>query len=140
VIYVLANAFMRNLDEYADHEMLYIGMDRRRPEEIQFTDTLLAVAPFEPTSPAYRRIAVDTKEGFSLMFDGDNPRLFTSVEWVIPRGVEDIGLVRNSFLCTAPDGTDGKLLLSVTHDRERTIIEGSRFSFDLTFGFKELAL
>lgn len=114
--YILSAAFATTLEGFGPApETLYIGLDDR--EVLESEDTLRSVVPFEPK---YRRIPVKTDGDFSIKPERFF-QLMTHVEFGAP---SDLGIVRNAFLTTAPEGTSGKLILSTALKHPRELFEG----------------
>lgn len=121
--YLLSAGFATNLPGYgAAPGKLYIGLDNR--ETVERAHTLAQVVKAEPAG--YRRVSLSTAKDF---FPLDDPifALALEVQFIAEA---DLGTIRNAFLCTAPSGSAGRLLVSVPLKKARPMFESDSLTFE----------
>jgi hypothetical protein len=127
--YVLSAAFHTSLEGYgAAPKELYIGIDSR--PLLHYGDTLKDVVNFEPTLETYQRIGVRTDKDF---FTIRTRAVFKAIGG-------DLGEMRNYFLTTAREGTDGQLIVSSPLRHPFPFYEGYKLGVEMIVTMREAEL
>lgn len=128
--YLLSAGFATNLPGYGPApSSLYLGIDNR--VTVERKQTLAQVVEAEP--PGYKRIPLRTAQDF---FPLDDPTFALALE-VQFVAEADMGMVRNAFLCTAPSGSTGRLLVSVPLRRARPMFEQDTLTFECQLSLQQ---
>lgn len=128
--YLLSAGFATNLPGYGPAPgKLYLGIDNRAT--IERGQTLIHVV--EAESPGYKRIPLNTAKDF---FPLDDPTFALALE-VQFVAEADLGMIRNAFLCTAPSGSAGRLLVSVPLRKVRPMFEQDSLTFECQLSLRQ---
>jgi hypothetical protein len=148
--YVLSAAFHTSLEGYgAAPKELYIGIDSR--PLLHYGDTLKDVVNFEPTLETYQRIGVRTDKDFFTKwarplkemdeFNEAAPLIFTIRTRAVFKAIGgDLGEMRNYFLTTAREGTDGQLIVSSPLRHPFPFYEGYKLGVEMIVTMREAEL
>lgn len=133
--YILSAAFATSIAGYGPApSKLYAGLDVRT--KIHIKDTLSDCAIREPKTESYKRLAISTENGFSVVFEKPKEpvdmygeeveRVFTLQGSFEFKAAEDYGTINNCFLTTAAEGTQGTLIISTPLEHPFEMWEGYR--------------
>ncbi len=91
----------------------------------------MQVVEAEPSG--YKRVPLSTAKDF---FPLDIPVFSLALE-VQFMAEADLGMVRNAFLCTAPSGSTGRLLVSVPFKKVRPMFEQDTLTFECQISLRQ---
>lgn len=143
--YILSAAFNTAL-EFAVPPVLYIGIDSRN--KLTPKDTLATVTKSEMKGASYSRIPIATGGGFipswekALVVEGktDDPVFVLNATATFTAKGEDMGQVKNYFLATVAEGSNGLLLVSSSLRKPFDLDKGYKLTVGMSVSLREAKL